>query len=175
MKIIKHTLSLLFVLGVLNVVAQQQHPSIMLTKKNVEAIKEGIKKYPMLRSSYEEIKRDADKAIASPINVPTPADGGGGITHEQHKENYKNAVACGIAYQITKDAKYAEYVKNMLLKYASVYNTWGRHPKRKQEPGGKMFWQNLNDCVWLVYMIQGYDCVYDYVNANDKRIIADSL
>jgi oligo-alginate lyase len=152
-----------------------QHPSIMLTKKNVEAIREGITKYPLLRSSYEEIKQQADKAISSAISVPTPADGGGGITHEQHKENYKQAVACGIVFQITKDKKYAEHVKNMLLQYAAVYNTWPRHPKRKQEPGGKMFWQNLNDCVWLVYMIQGYDCVYDYVSAADRKKIEDDL
>jgi len=166
---------LVFCCGCYFSVAAQQHPSIMLTKKNVEQIRSGIKKYPLLQSSYNEIKKQADKAIASPINVPTPADGGGGITHEQHKENYKQAVACGVVYQLTKDKRYAEYLKNMLLKYAAVYNTWPRHPKRKQEPGGKMFWQNLNDCVWLVYMIQGYDCIYDYVGKEDKKKIEEDL
>jgi oligo-alginate lyase len=152
-----------------------QHPSIMLTKKNVESVRAGIVKYPLLKSSYEEVRQQADKAIASAIKVPTPADGGGGITHEQHKENYKQVAACGIVYQVTKEKKYAEHVKNMLLQYAAVYNSWPRHPKRKQEPGGKIFWQNLNDCVWLVYMIQGYDCVYDYVSADDRRKIDTDL
>ena len=147
----------------------------MLTKKNVEAVREGITKYPLLKSSYNEIKIDADKALASTINVPMPADGGGGISHEQHKNNYKNAVACGIAYQLTKEDRYAKYVKDLLFAYAKVYNTWGRHPKRKQQPGGKIFWQNLNDCVWLVYMIQGYDCVYDYINEKDRNYLTDSL
>jgi len=155
--------------------AQQEHPSIMLTKKNVAAIKAGLSKYPLLRSSYEEVKKVADKAIASTINVPAPVDGGGGITHEQHKENYKQAVACGVVYQLSGEKKYAEHLKNMLLKYAAVYNTWPRHPKRKQEPGGKMFWQNLNDCVWLVYMIQGYDCIYDYINKDDRKKIEEDL
>lgn len=153
----------------------QSHPSIMLTKKNVEAVRAGLTKYPLLKSSFNELKADADKAIASPINVPTPADGGGGITHEQHKNNYKAVNACGIAYQLTKDAKYAKYVKDMLFEYARKYNTWGRHPKKKQMPGGKIFWQNLNDCVWLVYMIQGYDCVYDYINEKDRKYLTDSL
>jgi len=154
---------------------QVQHPSIMLTKKNVEAIRAGVNKYPLFKSSYDEVKKDADKAIASPINVPTPKDGGGGITHEQHKNNYKAALACGITYQLTKDGKYARYVKDMLLEYAAVYNTWPRHPKRKQNPGGKMFWQNLNDCVWEVYMIQAYDCVYDYISATERKKIEDDL
>lgn len=165
-----------FALLVINTVSKaQQHPSIMLTKKNIEQVRAGINKYPLLQTSYNELKKQADKAIASPINVPTPADGGGGITHEQHKENYKQAVACGVAYQVTKDKRYAEHLKNMLLKYADVYNTWPRHPKRKQEPGGKMFWQNLNDCVWLVYTIQGYDCIYEYVNPADRKKIEENL
>ncbi len=153
----------------------QQHPSIMLTKKNIEAVRIGISKYPLLKSSFEEVKKDADKAIISVINVPTPADGGGGITHEQHKNNYKAAMSCGITYQLTKDVRYANYVKQLLMQYAKVYNTWGRHPKRKQQPGGKIFWQNLNDCVWLVYMIQGYDMIYDFVNEKEKKYLLDSL
>src|SRR5687767_8715402 len=80
---IKQIAIFLFLLVALNSSAQQ-HPSIMLTKKNVESVREGIKKYPLLKSSYADVKKTADKALASLINVPTPADGGGGITHEQH-------------------------------------------------------------------------------------------
>jgi hypothetical protein len=157
------------------ITSAQQHPNTMLTKKNVEAVRTGVTKYPLLKSSYDDLKKEADKAISSPINVPTPADGGGGITHEQHKKNYQDALACGVLYQLTKDDKYAIHVKDLLLKYAAVYNTWGRHPKRKQEPGGKIFWQNLNDNVWGVYMAQGYDCVYDYISKTDRKKIEDSL
>jgi hypothetical protein len=171
----KNLLTIQFLLFISLSVLAQQHPSIMLTKKNIDAVREGIKKYPLLKSSFEDAKKVADKALASPINVPTPADGGGGITHEQHKENYKNAMACGIAYQLTKDERYAKHVKDLLLKYAAVYNTWPRHPKRKQDPGGKIFWQNLNDNVWGVYMSQGYDCVYDYISKADRQKIEDSL
>ncbi|MFL9484579.1 heparinase II/III family protein [Chitinophagaceae bacterium LWZ2-11] len=152
-----------------------QHPNIMLTKKNVEAVREGVTKYPLLKSSYLELKADADKAINTPINVPVPADGGGGVTHEQHKNNYKNVWACGMIYQITKDDRYAKYVKDVLTSYAKQYNSWPQHPKRKEAPGGKLFWQNLNDCVWEVYMIQGYDCVYDYMSATDRKFVEDSL
>lgn len=159
---------------ILNVVSAQ-HPSIMLTRKMVEEVRAGITKYPLLASSYKDLKADADKALASTIHVPTPADGGGGITHEQHKKNYQNVLACGTIYQLTKDMRYADYVKNVLLKYAAVYKTWPRHPKRKQEPGGRIFWQNLNDNVWGVYMIQGYDCVYDGLSKADRTIIENDL
>lgn len=164
---------LVFSLIVMDIAAQ--HPSIMLTKKGVEEVRAGINKYPLLSSSFKTLKTEADKAISSRMNVPTPADGGGGITHEQHKKNYQNVLACGTVYQLTKDKRYADYVKNMLLQYASVYKTWPRHPKRKEEPGGRIFWQNLNDNVWGVYMIQGYDCVYDAIDAKDRSVIENDL
>ena len=63
----------------------------------------------------------------------------------------------------------------MLLAYAKVYKTWPRHPKRKQDPGGRIFWQNLNDNVWGVYMIQGYDLVYDAIPKEERNKIENDL
>lgn len=153
-----------------------QHPSIMLTKANVPALRDGINKYPLLQTSFATVKANADAALAAAIVVPTPKDGGGGVTHEQHKKNYQNMLACGTAYQLTKDVKYANYVKAVLLKYAELYNTWPEHPKRKQgHMGGKIFWQNLNDCVWLVYTIQAYDCIYDFLSAAERDNLQKNL
>lgn len=168
-------IALLYVALVSIAVHAQHYPSLMLTKNNLPALREGIKKYPLLKSSFEALKADADKALSLPVNVPTPADGGGGTTHEQHKQNYKTVLACGTVFQLTQDKKYAAYAKDILMQYAKQYNTWGRHPKRKQNPGGKMFWQNLNDCVWMVYMMQGYDCLYNYFTPQERQYLTDSL
>ncbi|MDB5230849.1 MAG: Heparinase family protein [Chitinophagaceae bacterium] len=162
-------------LALTGILHAQLHPSLMLTTATMGAVRKGITEYPLLKSSFTEIKRNADNAIKAGINVPLPNDGGGGVTHEQHKKNYQNILACGISYQVTKDERYAHYVKDILLQYAAVYKTWPRHPKRKQVPGGKIFWQNLNDCVWQVYVIQGYDCVYDYLSVADRKKIEADL
>ncbi|SDJ78729.1 Alginate lyase [Pedobacter sp. ok626] len=154
----------------------QEHPSIMLTKKNIEAVRKGTTTYPLLKKSYQKIKADADKAIAEPISVPTPKDAGGGATHEQHKKNYTNMLNCGIAYQISGDKKYATYVESMLLKYAADYSKWPLHPKRKENhQAGKIFWQSLNDFVWQVYTIQGYDMVYDAISQKNRATINAGL
>lgn len=159
----------------INVMAQT-HPSIMLTKANVEAVRKGCTTLPLLQQSYDVLKNDADKALATPINVPVPKDGGGGYTHEQHKKNYSNMLNAGIAYQISGDKKYADYVKNMLLNYASQYEKWPLHPKRKNElDGGRIFWQSLNDFVWQVYTIQAYDLVYEALAEKDKKTIENKL
>jgi hypothetical protein len=154
----------------------QDHPGIMLTKKNIGAVRKGVDTYPMLKKSYKKVKTEADKALLEPINVPTPKDAGGGATHEQHKKNYINMLNCGIAYQISGDKKYASYVENMLLKYAADYSKWPLHPKRKQNhQAGKIFWQSLNDFVWQVYTIQGYDMVYDAISPKNRSAINAGL
>jgi hypothetical protein len=154
----------------------QQHPNIMLSKQNLPAVRIGVNTYPLLKSSYLEVKQDADNALKMAINVPLPKDGGGGFSHEQHKRNYQNILACGTAYAITKDARYANYVKNMLLAYAAQYEKWPVHPKRENSnPPGKIFWQILNDCVWQVNVIQGYDMVYDGIPVADRKTIEEHL
>ncbi|WP_345955593.1 heparinase II/III family protein [Mucilaginibacter sp. PAMB04168] len=154
----------------------QTHPNIMLTKANIAAVRKGVTLYPLLKSSYQDAKKEADRALAAPVVVPVPKDGGGGASHEQHKRNYQNIMACGIAYQITGDAKYATYVKNVLLQYAAQYQKWPLHPKRENSnPPGRMFWQILNDCVWQVNVIQGYDMVYNGITPADRKIIETQL
>ena len=156
--------------------ALAQHPSIMLTKKNIPEVIKGVAQYPLLKRSFEAVKKVADEGLQNPINVPVPKDDGGGFTHEQHKRNYQYILAAGTAYQVTKQKKYAAFVKNILLNYASQYESWPLHPKQKSSnPAGKIFWQNLNDCVWQVYVIQGYDMVYDYLSPSDRNTIEQHL
>ena len=154
----------------------QEHPSLMMTKKNVPAIRKGVSTYPILKESYAAVKADADLALKEPIAVPVPADAGGGYTHEQHKKNYTHILNCGIAYQISGEKKYADYISAILLKYAEAYEKWPLHPKRKDgHQGGRIFWQSLNDFVWQVYTIQGYDLAYDGIAAKDRKIIENNL
>lgn len=154
----------------------QEHPGIMLTKKNIEAVRKGTQTYPLLKKSYQKLKAAADQALAEPILVPRPKDAGGGATHEQHKKNYSNILNCGIAYQLSGDKKYAAYVESMLLKYAADYGKWPLHPKRKEnQQAGRIFWQSLNDFVWQVYTIQGYDMVYEAISAKNRAIIRAGL
>jgi hypothetical protein len=154
----------------------QEHPSIMLSKQNTEALRKGIQTYPLLKKSWKKVKSDADKAILEPIEVPTPKDAGGGKSHEQHKKNYTNMLNCGIAYQISADKKYATYVEQMLLKYAAEYEKWPLHPKRKEgHQGGRIFWQSLNDFVWQVYTIQSYDLVHDALSVSNRKTIESKL
>jgi len=148
----------------------------MLTEGNIAAVRSGCASSPLLKKSYLEIKAKADKALAEKMDVPVPKDGAGGYTHEQHKNNSQNILACGVAYQISGDPKYAAYIKDMLLLYAAQYEQWPQHPKKKSNQiPGKMFWQCLNDFVWQVTVIQGYDMAYNAIPAKDRATIEQHL
>lgn len=114
---------------------------------------------PLFDEEKARAARFVDQMMAGGIDIPVPKDVGGGATHEQHKRNYRAIAQAGELYRITGEARYADYVRDMLLEYAAMYPTLGPHPARSNQQYGRLFWQNLNDAVWLVNAIQGYEPV----------------
>ncbi len=165
----------IFLSLIVSVAPAAEHPGLFLTPKGVQEIKASLGKYPMFDKSYKELKAIADKALAEPIEVPVPKDGGGGYTHEKHKNNYYEMNAAGTLFQLTGNVKYAEFVRDMLLKYAELYPKLGLHPVVKSEARGKLFWQTLNDAVWLVHTANAYDCVYNFISDKDRKFIEKNL
>lgn len=153
----------------------QGHPSLLLTRQGVEEIRAGRGTVPAFDRSLEATLKGADKALSLPIVVPQPKDGGGGYTHEQHKLNYYQMFDCGVAWQMTGDERYARYVVDMLLKYAELYPTLGFHPVELSGTPGRIFWQTLNESVWLVHTSIAYDCVYDYLTDTERRTVEEKL
>ena len=154
----------------LNLYAQKQHPNLLLNKKDIQEIKTSLGKYPVFDKAYQKVKNMVDKALTIPMDVPVPKDAGG-YTHERHKKNYTEMQAAGILFSVTKEEKYAAFIKDMLLKYALLYPSLGRHPAASNESAGRLFWQSLNETVWLVNAAQAYDCVYDWLSDADRNKI----
>ncbi|MFZ4455961.1 MAG: alginate lyase family protein [Bacteroidales bacterium] len=152
-----------------------QHPSLMLTPVGVAEIKASLGKYLAFDKAIAELKIVADAALRSEIVVPIPKDGGGGYTHEKHKNNYYEMNAAGILFQITGEVKYAQFVRNVLMKYAEMYPSLPLHPAARSESQGKLFWQTLNEAVWLVHTSIAYDCVYNSISVKDREYIENNL
>lgn len=151
------------------------YPKLILQKSAVPEMVDGIEKYPLLKSSFEDAKAIADKGIDAGIVVPFPKDPGGGYSHEKHKQNYSEMYSAGVVYQLTKDEKYAAFVRDMLNEYAKLYPTLGIHPMQKNQAPGKLFWQGLNESMYLVYTIQAYDCIYEFLTEEERANIEDNL
>lgn len=172
---IKKIVLLCLVLISFTAISASTHPGLFLTPSGLKSIRSSIKKYPDFRQSFEEQKAIADKALTSTIEVPIPKDGGGGYTHEKHKNNYYQMNAAGTLYQITGKKAYAVFVRDMLMKYAELYPTLGLHPAVRSKTPGKIFWQALNEAVWLVHTANAYDCVYDFLSPDERTHLEKNL
>lgn len=172
----RYIISLVFCFITLSLYAQPQHPNLVLTREGAKQIRNNQGNYPLLDASIAEAKAKVAADMARGIDVPVPVDPGGGYSHEKHKLNYDVMLNSAFLWQITGDKSYAEFVRKMLLEYAKLYPTIGIHPEGKNSGSpGKLFWQSLNDAVWLVHIAQVYDCVYDYLHAADRKNIEDNL
>ena len=154
----------------ISICGRNQHPNLLINNKDIQEIRASLGKYPVFDKTYQKVKDMVDKALTIPIDVPVPKDAGG-YTHERHKKNSTEMQAAGILFSVTKEGKYAIFIKEMLLKYAGLYPTLGRHPAASNESAGRLFWQSLNETVWLVNAAQAYDCIYDWLSAGDRNII----
>lgn len=132
-------------------------------------------RYPMFDAEIARVEAEVRAGMAAGVNVPQPRDLGGGATHERHKANYKLIAGAGALYRITGDRAYADFARDLLLAYADLYPTLGLHPAGRSPVKGRLFWQALNDSVWLVYSAQGYDAIRDTLSAEDRRRIDDDV
>ncbi len=148
--------------------AHGQYPGLILTKEGVRAMRSELGQIPLFDLSVQSARADVDAQIELGIDVPIPKDMAGGYTHERHKANFFTMQKAGVLFQITQEEKYAEYIRDMLLAYAKMYPTIGKHPEERSYARGKFFWQCLNDANWLVYTSQAYDCIYDWIDVETR-------
>lgn len=111
---------------------------------------------PLYAEELERARAFIDEMIRTGVQVPVPKDPGGGATHEQHKRNYRAIYLGGQLFRVTGERRYADYVRDLLLAYSELYPTLGDHPAKANQSPGRLFWQVLNDAVWLVNAVQGY-------------------
>ena len=130
---------------------------------------------PLFAAEIERAKTSVEASIKAGVNVPVPKDPGGGFTHEQHKRNYRTIFEGGQLYRLTGDVRYRDHVRDLLLAYADLYPGLGPHPAKANQSAGRLFWQSLNDSVFLVNAVQGYAEIRDALSAADRKRIDDQV
>lgn len=151
--------------------AQTTAPTVLATPAEWQAMAAEADRYPMFAAELARVRASVDAAMRGGIVVPVPKDPGGGYTHEQHKRNYLTIQGAGALYRITGDRKYADHVRDLFLAYAKLYPGLGDHPARANQTAGRLFWQSLNDSVFLVHAIQGYDAAREAMTAQERATI----
>jgi oligo-alginate lyase len=152
-----------------------QHPSMLLTKEKIATIRKEYKKYPLFKKAVDMQISIADNAVKNAVEVPKPAGKGGSYSHTVHSNNAINFYACGAAYQITGNKAYAAYIRDGLIAYSKKYSTFGKHPDCTPHFPGVLFFQELNESVWMVRVAQAYDCIYDFLTLDERKTIENDL
>lgn len=148
--------------------ASGEHPNLIISKAEATEIRNALGEYPLLDRSFEEVQQVVEAALTNPMEVPPPGEAGG-YAHERHKQNYRDMRSAGLLYQITGDERYAGFVRDMLMRYAEIYPDLPPHPLAHHQKPGKLFHQMLNETVWLTNTSIAYDCIYDWLSAEDRE------
>jgi len=147
---------------------------LLMSPGEAAEIRGQLGQYPMFDAAFENARTIVEKALAAPIDVPVPVDAAA-YTHERHKQNYNEMHLAGILYQITGDDRYAAFIREQLRRYADLYPTLGNHPAARGRSAARLFWQSLNETVWLVHVSQAYNAVYDTFSAEERTHVETHL
>jgi len=167
---------LLFALLGLNVLSAipAPHPGLAWSVKDLEIVRTEQGKHPLFDQALKEARDTVEAALARPIEVPQPADAAG-YTHERHKLNYRELYCAGLLFQLNGDRRCLDFIREQLNRYAELYPTLGRHPAGTSHSPGRLFWQSLNEAVWLVHVAQAYDFVHDSLSPEEQERFESKL
>ncbi len=85
---------------------------------------------------------------------------GNGIAQE-HGSLAAQTVYCGLLYQVTREEKYAERSREILLGYAGRYLSYPLHNNQgRLGTGGRVASQSLSEAGWISQMAKGADLVW---------------
>lgn len=127
------------------------HPSLLFTPERVEAAKERMKSDPAMQKAWEQIKAEADEQV--------------------NKKDIMKLEYPALAYQITGDKKYAEALKQALLKTSEV-KSWADREMMSRNPAWRSELQMAHRSFQLAL---AYDAIYDYLTQEEKDKIATGL
>ena len=83
----------------------------------------------------------------------------------------------GLMYVLTGEEPYARKAREILLGYAERYLQYPLHNIHdKPERGGAHVGpQTLDEAVWLIPVVQGFDCIHDTLSEQDIDFIAERM
>lgn len=125
-----------------------KHPYLTLTPAQIEHAKQRAAASPWAKQQMDRIFADADGLIAKPWGQLPPQ------ANVQHRSLGGHLFSVGMAYAFSGEKRYAEWVREGLLAYATFYSslplTEGRY---------RLFHHMLYESRWVGTVVQAYDMV----------------
>ncbi len=150
----KKIMALLFVAVMAGAVladAKIKHPSLLFTPDRVEAARNAVKSDTAMASAWHKILAEADAQL---------------VKGDVRKLEYP-----ALAFQMTGDKRYADKIREVLLKTAKV-KSWGDSEMLARKPAWRSELQMAHRAFQLAL---AYDAVYNELSASDRCEIAQGL
>ncbi len=150
-------------------------PKLLLTSADVEFIQRFQHESPTFTQVLAQTRAELEEYFQTAPDVPAPVDAGGGYSHETHKRNGIVIHNAGAVYQLTGEEAFARHAGQLLLAYAAIYPGLEDHPESRGSNPGRLFWQNLNESVWLTWAIQGFSLIEHTLSDSERSEIVGNL
>ncbi len=127
------------------------HPSLLITKERVQAAKKRMASDSVQANAWKQIKAEADIQL--------------------RKGDIRRLEYLALAYMMTDSAKYADKIKEALLKTAKT-ESWGDREMLARDPAWRSELQMAHKSFQVAL---GYDAVYDRLTPSERMEIARGM
>jgi hypothetical protein len=129
------------------------HPYLLFTPQKIARLKERIQTQPVFAQAWAEVLTNANRLA------------------EQRKPNGSALETLGLAYCMTGDQRFAEKSREILLRECQKSGWTDPQMLRRDPP-----WHSALDTARNCYDVAvGFDSIYNYLSAADRKTIADGL
>lgn len=150
------------------------HPRLFFIPEKIEQLRSQIENDKTIREAWLKILQRGDNLLDADFVSEDYAENGKG----QHG-NYGApsgqiqgmGATLGLIYQVIGEKRYAEKLKEALLYYGE-YKRWCGIEFTRWDPP----WHSeLNTARFCYGYAVGYDCIYDFLSQDDRKMIAQSM
>lgn len=153
---------------------RRAHPGLLYDEVQIERLKQNIAQNAAIREAWSRHLREADNLLAQDLVPEADAD----AVDSQHG-NYgrpsnqisRMALLLGLAYQVTREGRYAQKLREALLHYSGYQKWFGKGLLRNDPP-----WHSeLNTARFCFGFALGYDAIYDTLSADERAEIVGAV
>lgn len=149
-------------------------PRLLFDRERVERLCERIEEQGAVREGWLKLRQRADRLLKADLVSREYAESGKGQHGNYGRPSSQMSdmgQTLGLAYQVTREKRYAEKLREALLHYGK-YRRWGGEALARRDPP----WHSeLNTARFCHGYAIGYDCIHDFLSSEDRKKIAEAM
>ncbi|KAF7600764.1 MAG: chondroitin lyase [Candidatus Dactylopiibacterium carminicum] len=151
-----------------------EYQPLLISFAEAEALRHELGRDSLMGRSLQAERAVLERYMAAPIEIPGHGEAGG-YEHNRHKQNYIHLNLAGRLFLITREPRFLDYARDMLLAYAEAYLDIPLNTSRDSNKPGRLFHQTLNENMWLLYAAEAYSCIRYRLSDAQRALVEQRL